>query len=566
VLAPCLIGISDNVSMVAARVISTTHQPEFEPFLLEALPNLRGMALRWALEALGKLRSPAGLAYLLKETPAEVLKYSSLDQYHKSLGVIEALGYYPDEPARRFLWKAFESYTRSDSVSAELIASLLYFPETDAIPRIAARLPRLRLEADLAGTNAIHGIARACDVFILYDYLIYDLPENGLEALGNLFDWLDADPPVGDKLVYQFSRKNWRRISFLLPALLQEIESQAAEKGEDWSDLAGLAGAEQESYRWRKTLAFHWLQELAQKPGRWEAMRDEVSCLALALYGQFVTILPEPEISAELSPGQRKARLFEHLSQPSWQVMPTVIDQIVALGAQAIPGLVAIIQKPAGYWSLSRAMKALARIAWDFPQAAELALPVVLGELSEDAGDEICETAAEIMQAVGPAAVPIAVKSLERENSTYQIYVTGTLADIPAEASFRALLAYCQRHPDDRFAVESLGFMCHPRALPFLRRLYLQKPEAWLAEACFLTACSNKIDDPLLPEWRTQFEESQQFAANLFDEWSGKRIRAEDQPSNVGQGEAADRAPAEQSPPEEQPPQKRSRRSRRKKK
>jgi hypothetical protein len=282
--------------------------------------------------------------------------------------------------------------------------------------------------------------------------------------------------------------------------------------------------------------AYQFMTAFAQNPAQEKKLYRRAVGLCLALLGQFI---PDEDDEARLAttttPEEERDLLVEILNSPRQNVLPDLLERLLSHGSDLLPELVAALQQEEFFWPRLRALDTITQLAQLYPGGADPAIPDILDQIREDESDYILEAAERALVAIGPAVVEPAVKRMDYEDfTTYDIYILGTLGEIPTEASVQALLDYHEHANADEFTIEILSYLAHPRTLPLLKSYYQDDPDPTLAEFCYKVAYLNRIDDPFLTQWKAEALEDrarqQKLIENLEEEWTSYQAPKKEKP------------------------------------
>jgi hypothetical protein len=460
-----------HLQITAARAIGDSGDPRYEPALLAVYPETEGYVRNWFMTTLAKLGSRTLLPQLVAEleaAPAEEREVLAL----RSLA--EAVGCYPDQAARSALWHFVETYVDDDWATYAAFEGLLNLPEPDTVLRLVRRYGQLKPRPESVWRHAIIALADAIGVGRLTQETATKIPEGPYPALWQVDDWLDQDIVYSETFEDALEEAEERSYAEVLPHVLAELERVLAERGDDLAAwLEGWrAGQPPTGYCWRTLYTQQVIAALAEYPPPGEKSYQEGVALALALLGQALTDEnDEALLQAAPDGADRRAVLLHILSSPRQNVMPDVIDQVIALGPDVIPDLIEVLEGDE-FWPQPRTLQALARIARPHPAAAEPAIMPILDLIDENQSDYVLEPAQEALVAIGPPVIDLAAARLGQDY-VYDIYAGSVLAEIPAQASAEALMKYVDASGAlEEGEAEELAALGHPSAIPFLQRYY----------------------------------------------------------------------------------------------
>jgi hypothetical protein len=245
--------------------------------------------------------------------------------------------------------------------------------------------------------------------------------------------------------------------------------------------------------------------------------------LALALLAQrYVDEDDEAALAAAAERGDEdlRATLFHILGSPRMNVLPDVVERVVALGPVAVPELLPILDQ-GSFWALVRATEAVEGLARAHPGAADEAVPYVLDLIEGDQNEALLEAAADALQAIGPAMVAPVAARLGQGDWTYDIYVQGAIAQVPIEASVDAVLQSAEVEFGE-MEITHLADLGHRRGFDFLYENYdPEMPE--MTRCIYILGVLSSYQGPEMASWRREVQKSRlRFANTIYkdrDEW-----------------------------------------------
>jgi HEAT repeat protein len=533
----------DHLRISASRAIIASPDPEFEEYLLDALPTARSYARRWILEAIGAVGCRAILSQLIRDCNAIPDRHRTGTESTENLGIVKALGYYPELEAQAALWRLLERYQHDDVLANATVASLLKHPDPDTFVRLTRLIQKMRPAEERIHFSVIDAIAEACQVHPLVNHLYGNLGDP-LYALETLEGWMDGILEFDDKFVSSFYKKARQGYRSVLEVILSEADRYCTERGQqwnDWNDVWNNRPIFKSGYLWRMAIAYQMMAAFEKNPPQAKSIYRRAVGVCLSLLGQFIIDENDEAIlEGALTPEEELGAFVGVLNSPRQNVFPNIVDRLAARGPAVLPVLVAALQQEEYFWPRVRALETITRLAQLYPGAADPAIPAILDQFQEEGSDYVLEAAEQALKTIGPAMVEPAVERIDYEDyTTYNIYILGALGEIPTEASLQALIDYHERAEEvDEFFIEVMAGLAQPRTLPLLRSYYQEDPDPNLAEFCYKVAYLNQIDDPLLTQWKAEALENRvmqkQIIENLEAEWApgqaAKREKSEHQP------------------------------------
>lgn len=492
-----------HLQITAARAIGDSSDPRYEPALLVVWPASQGFVRNWFTTTLGQLRSPSLLPHLLADVAAAPAHCPPETQMLAVRSVVEALGYYSDEAARSALWQFVERYREDDRLSYTAFQGLLRWADPATLPRLVQRYGHLK-RRDETWWHAILALAEIAGVDRLTQELIGMIPGDPDEVFILLDDWLQQDTVYSEGFEDAVYEAASRTYAGLLPHILAELERLATERGdnlpawlEEWQTRGRPTG-----YRWRMLYAHQFVAALVEYPPPQPKQYQAAVALSLAVLAQAFTD-QDDEAMLQAAPNEliRQAALLNILGSPRMNVLPDVVNQVVALGPGVVPHLPEILTGD-HFWALPRTLDALTRLARAHPGTAEAAVSAILDLIHEEQSDYVLEPAGEALVAIGPAVITPAAARLGQVDDVYDIYVSYALGNIPTTASAEALLSYIdEKRLLEEHEAEALADLGHPKAIPFLKDYY-QPGDPLLGTVLYTLALLNDYTGPELVEWR----------------------------------------------------------------
>ncbi|MFN2226476.1 MAG: HEAT repeat domain-containing protein [Anaerolineae bacterium] len=509
----------------AAEAVAETGDLRYEGDLLAALPTEPGFLRYKLLPNLGQVRSPTMLPRLMAGLDASRADSPRSDEGHEAQALIEALGHYPDAEARAALWRFVERHPYVDDLSYSAFEGLLRFAGPDDVDALAHRHAQLTPGLGHSWLRISILFARQVGLETPADEAAATLDEGPNQTLAEIEDWLAQWLPWPRRLLadlHTVARNHYRDA---LPLVAAELRRLAAERGEDldaWQ-AAWARGEGRGSYRWRAAYSSRLVEALAQAPPGHRLLHRRAVGLALALLAQrYVDEDDEAALAAAAKRGDKahRATLFQILGSPRMNVLPDVVERVVALGPEAMSELLPILDE-GSFWAIVRAVKAVEGLARAHPGAADEAIPYVLALIERDQSDYLLEPAADALRAIGPAMVAPAAAGLGQGDWTYDIYVQGAIARVPIEASVDAILQSAEGEFSE-MEITHLAELGHPRGFDFLYDNYdPDVPE--MTRSIYILGVLTGYQGPEMAEWRREVQESRtRFVKAIYedrDEW-----------------------------------------------
>ena len=495
------------VSLTAAH-LREAGEVRAGPALHAVLPRYRGNTAGNLMMALGRLHYAPALPALLArlEQPQDFAEY---------LGNVTALAQFGGEQARAVLLRQWDNAPENELALSALASALLALNDDQGrlgdtlIPRIVAKYlhapqKHSRLLTDLRHTFPPHWIAENLSAERGLDVVCAELREDYHLATDEIFH---------ENTRTQLAR-DWgkaRGLGERTPLYAQAAHAAAERRVQETSSA-------EHARQTARRLAL--LDAFAQSRGELANLDDRgASELETFLVVTAVIVGGLRDYRAELqSAPDRLATLWELWLADDPLVPDDLGDEIVAMGAAAIPRLAAVVQPEHFTWGGERAATTLVKtcgersesIARAAPQGASSLAPIVIEWLVPDTGEIIVEAARDILVALGESSLDAIAAALPGRNSRQQIYLLSALGDIPYARSAQLILDHFEAllTADGEMTLEALRDLGSALAIEPLRAERVPG-EDLLNEILLLLCELNDVQLPELSELRAAYDQRQ---------------------------------------------------------
>jgi len=521
--------VDERRQFISSRVLDflaeTREAEKYGPPLLESLKQAQGEHFGRIASALARLNYRLALPTIvqyIEETDQPI------DRQH-FWSLIQALGEFGSDEARQTLWKLLEQESPAGEAATALIEALLNAAKPEDVPRLlhhyrtltlnkgpfrsfgfdrhplmafatSVEAGRLTEEMSRQFTAGFWAMLETAEWWLNVSEL--PLSEAGLDALEEAFDRLALGVP--QILLREFNR--------LIDARNDNIEA--------WR-LAWEAGERPAGYRRRVLYTQAILQTLAELPKATRTPREQESTLGLALLAQ---VSAGQDDEGRLETAEDKTETLLSILDASRQiVLPDIAERVAALGPDVVPRLVEMLDPDDFGWTSIRVCEAIERLARQHPESCAAAVPKLIACLHDEQGDYLEEAASAALEAIGPPAVPQIIKQLRTtKDMSRQIYLTGTLSEIPVEGAEQVVLDKLQAGESiEEGELMLLSDIGSPTAIDPLYQIWQasEKKDPILAERLLILCELNQVDKPELAEWRKIVEaEDKRFAKVLAED------------------------------------------------
>ncbi|MFN8494789.1 MAG: HEAT repeat domain-containing protein [Caldilineaceae bacterium] len=502
--------IDDTDSLLQFNAIKAMGElggAENERKLLDLLPKAQGNNRHWAMLSLSRMHSALFLPILLEEVRRIDPRQTQSGFWPVEFSPLQALGEYAAPEARALLWKLAEQYGRDDQFMHYVFAALVQQADAETLPRLVRRLFAIKPQNTQWASPAATALADAVGLERLFGNLAHE--SDPWEVFGEIEGWSDLTLPLPTALTdaireYNIAPKH-KDDEKLVRLSLVIFEQTANERADD---LAGWlaewqTGRRPVGYRMRALGSWQMLKILNELGVRQLShhRKIEMRNFGLVLLGQYLLDeQDEQRLATVTDETERRQTLLELLAAPRQNVLATIEQEVAALGPGVIPDLIELIEGE-NFWPQLRALETLTKIAQAQPGAGDAAIPAIVDLLAEDAGDMMNEACSVALRAIGPAAVEPLAARLPTESDTFEIYATGTLSEIPIQASVDALEKHiASKEALEEWDCENLASLGQLQSLAFLRK-YAEGDDPLLASYCYTIGLLHGLQGPEMAAW-----------------------------------------------------------------
>jgi len=501
-------GERTHLQIVAAQAIGRNNAIQFEPALRATRPASQGGVRNWFTVVLGQLQSQAIRAELIVVLEAIPPRPLPLEENGITWlfvhSAAEALGYYPDADAQAVLWRLLRRYPVDDRLIYQVTKSLLQHLRPAEIPGLVQRLAELK-PSQSRNWSGWRAVAEMVQMAGLVGQLAEPLTAGWDQALEYLDFWFIEEIPFSSAFEESLEKAGEIAYAGIFPQMLSEFEGLAAKRQDNLTGWLGQwqAGHRPTGYPARMALTRQLLAALAAHPPQQPQSYLKAVALGLALLGQ-AAVDQDDAAALAAAPNEmfRQATLFSILGSRRPNVLPDIIDRVVALAPAVVPHLTQILRE-GKVWAWLRVLPAIERLARSYPGAADAAVPAILDLVHLNQSDEVLEAVSPALIAIGPGAVT-AIGERLGQDYVYDIYVGGALAHIPTETSVAVWLGYISRKPGlDEIGRDYLADLGHPAGLAFLRDNFDWDDDPQLCMALYKLAVVTGYGGPEFEHWQT---------------------------------------------------------------
>jgi len=522
----------------------TPDAQRYASLLLERLKQAHGVLFGHVAQVLARLNYRAALPLILERLqPGQ----EPLDP-NEALSIIDALGALGGDEARQALWAILNTLSKDEYPVGAVVNALLSTARPEDVDLLAQRyraLPPSKYPGRM-----MHSFASAVGALRLAQELEYAV-KNGFDAaFERARNWLDQEPPLSQACLDDLAAAFGQDHVGVFDILLREARRLIEQRGDDvtgWR-VAWEARNRPVGYRQEALLTLLILEAFAAHPSPYAEQRQDESGMGLALLCQLSI---DRDDQARLDAAQDKTEmLLTILAEDRQNVLPTVVEQVAALGPDIVPRLIALLNPHRFSWAIVRVAEVIERIAHRYPGSCDAAIPALIEMINDEQGDYSLEACSSALEAIGPAAVGLVAEHMRDDDDTPQIYLTDVLGNIPTESAAQALITWIEEEGvTDEMQVNSLVDIGSPSAIELLYELW--EPGDYLLSEALLTLCElNGVQKPELPEWR-QVVQAQEARRSSMDGLIGSLVGRGEPVSTPHPAEPALRmAKPESGPPE----------------
>ncbi len=487
----------DLIVMDACKFLAESgDQQRYGPVLLERLKGAEGRRFGFYAEALATLNHREALPFIL----AHLQRDTKLVDRGELYRVLSALGTFGGDEARQALWAILEQELVDEFAIGTAAGALLDAARPEDIGRLA-QFYRSRSSWE-ARNRLLQTFAYAGSASRLAEE-VRGAAAHGFEAaLEAAKGWLQQEPQLSDVALDDLAMAFGREHEGVFPILLREARRLFEERGDDvtgWG-AAWDAGASPVGYRRQALMTWLTLEAFAAHPAPDRDERRNESAMGLALLCQLSV---DRDDQGRLEAAEDKTEmLLTILTEDRENVLPGIVDQVVALGPEIVPRLIAMFDPKSYGWGPIRIAEVIERMARRHPGSCDAAVPLLIEAVNDNQSDFLLEACESALIAIGlPAVEPIA-QHIRDNDLARQIYLRHALGQIPAERSAQALLdAITESGGAQEFDITALEDIGSPTAIEPLYELW-EPGDPLLAQTLLVLCEVNGVDRPELPEWR----------------------------------------------------------------
>ncbi len=485
------------IVLVAAQFLSETGDAaRYGPVLLDHLQRAQGGRFGYLAEALAKLEVREALPLII----ARLGKGKGQFEPGEFIRLLRALGQLGGEDAHEALWATLDEMEGTSIWEGTAMEAILEIGRLDDVARLVQRY------RDWA-TSAFRG--HYLDAFakpvgaIRMVQEVRAAAQRGFDAaLDRAASWLGLYPRLSLEAVMELGAAFRQGQRGMFDILLREARRLIEERGHNVNEWrsAWEVGERLVGYRREAVLTPLVLEAFASNSASQQDQRRDESALGLALLCQ-LSIGEDDQALLEAT-DDPDAMALGLLAQDRQNVLPGIVDRVAAQGPTVLPYLHDLIEPYEFTWGMVRVLEVIEKLARSHPGSCDTLIPTLIETLNDEQGDYVLEPCSDALQAIGPAAVEWIAPHLYDEDTTSQIYLTHTLAEIPTESAAQAILGWIEENEivEDMY-VTSLAEIGSPSAIETLDELW-EPGDALLAEQLLILCELNGVQKPELDEWR----------------------------------------------------------------
>ena len=490
------------IALKAAEFIAKTGDLEYGSLLLNRFQHAHAPYKGYMALALARLDYREALPHILEHLEVIWQEQTALDA-NEFLYLVESLGLFGGEEARRRLWQILPHFARDDFFGGTISQAVLKASQPKDVIRLVESYRSWpvgpRPSRHLDSFAVVAGAGR-----LLQE--IRSVIDKGLDAaLERATWWLGREPELSKECVTSLSTAFGHRHEGVFDVLLAEARRLTEER---LDDIAGWqtkweAGEQPAGYHRRALLTLSILEAFAAHPNQHPEQRRHETALGLALLCQLSI---DRDDQARLEAAEDKIEiLLTVLTEDREHALPDIVERVTDLGPEIVPQLVARFDPHSPGWGMIRIAEAIEHLAYRHPGSCDAAIPELIEALNDQQGDYLHEACAGALEAIGLAAVKPIIAHLRDDDLARQIFLTGVLGEIPTEDAAQALLDLLKddRYPDEMH-VNALTDIGSPSAIEPLYALSQAEHHRnqLLAESLLVLCQLNNVQKPELPQWR----------------------------------------------------------------
>lgn len=338
-------------------------------------------------------------------------------------------------------------------------------------------------------------LAAATDIMIPVEQILNPLEsEDFEEPLYTGFYWFTNTSPLSQETeshIKKHLRPPYRGLASLC---LEMVNDTIKNRGDDLQFWVNQwrAGERPSGYRWRVVYGQIVLQEMAQL----EQLNDKQAATALGILFQLLCDSDDQRRIDEST--DRQQELVSILLEDRYQILPNIADEVAAFAEQYLPQLLNSLYVDEENWGRNRALQVLQKLAKRNKAMAFPAIPAVISTmLDKDYEGDMLDHASDVLRTIGSPAIPKIAEALPEANSTAEIYLAGTLGDIPYKESARVIMDFADDPTlADEWFLNALYGLASPESIPYLVQAFSFSDIIDTCKALYVTCKVNNLENP----------------------------------------------------------------------
>lgn len=498
-LATMLDDQDSFIVLTAAHFLSTTGDADrYGPVLLDHLQRAQDRRFGYLAEALAILQVREALP-LITARLREGRGQFEPGEFIRLLGALGQLG---GEEAREVLWAILDEMEGTSIWEGTAMEAILKIGRLDDVARLVQRYRNWATSS--FRDRYLDAFAEPVGATRLAQEVRTAAQEGFDAALDRAASWLSLHPHLSLEAIMELGAAFRQDQRGMFDILLREAHRLIEEQGHNVSEWrsAWEAGERLAGYRREAVFTPLVLEAFASNTASQQDQWRDESALGLALLCQLS--IGEDDQAVLEAADDPDAVAFGILAQDRQNVLPGIVDRVAAQGPTILPYLHDLIEPYEFTWGMVRVMQVIEKLARSHPGSCDTLIPTLIETLNDEQSDYVLEPCSEALQAIGPAAVEWIAPRLYDEDTTSQIYLTYTLAEIPTESAAQAILDWvAESETIEEMHVTSLADIGSPSAIETLYELWEWEPgDALLAEQLLILCELNGVQKPELDEWR----------------------------------------------------------------
>jgi hypothetical protein len=508
----------DYIARTAAEFLSESGDgTRYGPLLLERLRRSRGRRFGYLAETLANLGYRQALPLIMGRVERARRDREDVDSMEFRY-IVEALGVLGGDKGRRTLWKIADSLPPDDRLwDSALVRALLNAAQPEDVIRIVQVYRHWSAyDQDYVCLGAFASAVGAGRVAQEAEYAT----QEGLDAtLKRIAGWLGQEPVLSEECREDLRRAFKSDHIETFGILLREARRIVEQRGDDVDGWLEAWDPDEPplGYRRRTSLTILILSTFAAHPSAYLEQRVEESSLGVALLCQLSL---DRNDQARLDGSKDQAEtLLSILTDDRDNLLPDIIERVVALGPEVVPRLMERFDPDDPGWGPIRIAQAIAALARRYPGSCDAAALVLVETIDDEQGDFLLEAVCEALESIGAPAAPAMMERMRDDDISRQIYLTYSLGQIPTESAAQAILGWiADGQPVEEMHITSLETIGSSLAIEPLSALWDSGHplDTLLAEALLVLCELNDVQRPQLSDWRRVSEaEEERFSLNL---------------------------------------------------